>query len=79
MFRFIRTQGNVGEFIVRDFHAHIKEVKAGKGICMSVGRYSDEARRFTQARLIDLVEKEQLLTLLAELNNSSVSGPVAAM
>jgi tetratricopeptide (TPR) repeat protein len=68
MFRFIRTQGNIGEFVVRDFQAHIKDVKAGKGICMSIGRYSDEARRFTQARLIDLVEKDQLQNILSSLD-----------
>jgi len=64
MFRFIRNQGSVGELIVRDFHSHIKEVKAGKGICISVGLYTDEARRYTEARLIDLIDKEKLTAIL---------------
>jgi hypothetical protein len=68
MFRFIRTQGNVGEFVLRDFQARIKETKAGKGVCMSVGVYSEEAKRFTQARLIDLVEKPRLQILLNNLD-----------
>jgi restriction endonuclease Mrr len=64
MFRFIRSQGAVGELIVRDFHSHLKEVKAGKGICISVGTFSDEAKRYTEARLIDLIEKEKLSAIL---------------
>jgi tetratricopeptide (TPR) repeat protein len=64
MFRFIRTQGSIGELIVRDFHSHLKEVKAGKGICITVGNYTDEAKRYTEARLIDLIEKDRLSAML---------------
>jgi tetratricopeptide (TPR) repeat protein len=45
MFRFVRTQGSIGELIVRDFHSHLKEVKAGKGICITVGEFTEEARK----------------------------------
>jgi predicted Zn-dependent protease len=64
MFRFIRSQGAVGELIVRDFHSHLKEVKAGKGVCVSVGVFSEEAKRYTEARLIDLIEKDRLSAIL---------------
>jgi restriction endonuclease Mrr len=64
MFRFIRTQGSIGELIIRDFHSHLKEVKAGKGVCVAVGAFSEEARRYTEARLIDLIEKEKLTAIL---------------
>jgi tetratricopeptide (TPR) repeat protein len=64
MFRFIRTQGSVGELIVRDFGSHLKEVKAGKGICITVGNFSEEAKKYTEARLIDLIEKEKLQSIL---------------
>jgi len=64
MFRFIRTQGSIGELIVRDFHSHLKEVKAGKGVCVTVGGFSEEARRYTEARLIDLIEKDKLTAIL---------------
>ena len=73
MFRFIRTQGLVGELTVRDFHSHLKDVKAGKGICMSVGTYSEEAKRYTEARLIDLIEKGQLQGILNSLNVNATS------
>jgi lipopolysaccharide biosynthesis regulator YciM len=64
MFRFIRTQGAIGELIVRDFHSHLKEVKAGKGICITVGTFTEEAKRYTEARLIDLIEKDRLQAIL---------------
>jgi tetratricopeptide (TPR) repeat protein len=64
MFRFIRTQGSVGELVVRDFHSHLKEVKAGKGYCMAVGHFTEEAKRYTEARLIDLIEKDKLTAIL---------------
>ena len=68
MFRFIRTQGSIGELIVRDFHSHLKEVKAGKGVCITVGQYTEEAKRYTEARLIDLIEKEKLQAILNSLD-----------
>jgi hypothetical protein len=64
MFRFIRTPGAIGELILRDFHSHLKEAKANKGICITVGTFSEEAKRFTEARLIDLIEKDKLAAIL---------------
>ena len=78
VFRFIRSQGSIGELIVRDFHSRLKETKAGKGICISVGTFSDEARRFTEARLIDLLEKEQLLPILITVDAKLGNMPEAA-
>ncbi|MCL2720276.1 MAG: tetratricopeptide repeat protein [Treponema sp.] len=68
MFRFIRTQGSIGELVVRDFGSHLKDVKAGKGVCITVGKYSDEAKRYTEARLIDLIEKDALQAILNKLD-----------
>jgi len=68
MFRFIRTQGSIGELIVRDFGGHLKDVKAGKGICITVGAFTEEAKRYTEARLIDLIEKDQLQAILHKLD-----------
>jgi tetratricopeptide (TPR) repeat protein len=61
LFRFIRTTGTVGEFTLRDMYAKIKEVKAGKGFCLTAGQFSEEAKRFVEARLIDLIEKPALI------------------
>jgi len=68
MFRFIRAQGAIGELIVRDFHSHLKDVKAGKGVCMTAGAFTEEAKRYTEARLIDLIEKERLQAILNHLD-----------
>jgi predicted Zn-dependent protease len=73
MFRFIRTQGAIGELIVRDFHSHLKEVKAGKGICITVGSFTDEAKRYTEARLIDLIEKDRLSAILNSVDAKAQS------
>ncbi|MDR0321868.1 MAG: tetratricopeptide repeat protein [Treponema sp.] len=68
MFRFVRSQGSIGELIVRDFHSHLKEVKAGKGVCITIGQFTDEAKRYTEARLIDLIEKDRLKAVLNTLD-----------
>jgi tetratricopeptide (TPR) repeat protein len=68
MFRFIRSQGSIGELIVRDFHSHLKEVKAGKGICITPGAFTVEAKRYTEARLIDLIDKDKLNAMLNSLD-----------
>ena len=61
LFRMIRSTGTVGELALRDFHGRIKDTKAGKGYCVTAGTYSDEAKKFVEARLIDLIEKEKLM------------------
>ena len=79
MFRFIRSQGAIGELVVRDFHSHLKEVKAGKGVCVTVGSFSEEAKRYTEARLIDLIEKERLFAILNSVDarvSQAARGPV---
>ncbi|MDR1096069.1 MAG: tetratricopeptide repeat protein [Spirochaetaceae bacterium] len=64
-FRFFRSQGNIGELVIRDFHEHLKSVKADKGICFTAGQYSNEAKRFTEVRLIELIDRPHLLAHLA--------------
>jgi tetratricopeptide (TPR) repeat protein len=66
-FRFFRTQGVIGELVVRDFHEHLKNVKADKGLCFGAGQFSDEARHFTEVRLIELIERSRLIAILASL------------
>ena len=64
IFRFFRSQGAVGELVLREFHARIKEMKAGKGICMTAGTFTEEARRFTEGRPLDLFDKNRLNKVL---------------
>ena len=67
LFRFIRATGQVGEFTLRDLYSKTKEVKAGKGICVTAGTYTEGAHRFVEARLIDLIEKKQLTEYLEKV------------
>jgi len=76
MFRFIRTQGTVGEFILRDFHSHLKEVKAGKGYCLTTGTFTEEAKKFVEARLIDLIEKDRISKILDSVDANVSSLPL---
>ncbi|MFA6508065.1 MAG: tetratricopeptide repeat protein [Treponemataceae bacterium] len=73
LFRFIRTQGVVGELILRDFHARIKEVKAGKGYCLTTGSFTEEAKKFVEARLIDLIEKDRITKILDSVDSGVAS------
>jgi len=68
LFRFFRTQGSIGELAIRDFHTRIKDMKAGRGISYSAGKYSEGAVKFVEARLIDLISKDELFKLLQKVN-----------
>lgn len=70
LFRFIRSQGTVGDLIMRDFYSRVKEAKAGKGYCLTAGTFSEEAKKFVEARLIDLVEKDKIGKILDSVDNS---------
>jgi tetratricopeptide (TPR) repeat protein len=73
MFRFMRSTGSVGELALRDLYAKIKEVKAGKGYCLTAGTFSEEAKHFVEARLIDLIEKPALVRSLNAINSNPQS------
>ncbi|AFG38760.1 tetratricopeptide repeat protein [Spirochaeta africana] len=68
LFRFIRSTGQVGEFMLRDFHGRIKECKAGRGLCFTAGKFTEGAEAFVEARLIDLIPKDELLKRLRALS-----------
>ena len=68
VFRFYRTTGSTGELFVRDFHARIRDLKDGRGICCTAGTFTEEARKFIEGRPIDLVDKTGLLKMLQKLD-----------
>jgi len=61
VFRFYRNTGDTGEFLLRDFYGRIQDLKAGKGICITAGTYTTDAKKFVEGRPIDLVNKNSLL------------------
>lgn len=68
LYRFIRTTGQIGELYLRDLYARLHDVKAGRGFCITAGEFTEGARQFVEARLIDLIEKDDLLKLLHGLS-----------
>ncbi len=67
LFRFIRSQGAIGELLLRDLYARSKELRAGRSVCVAAGSFSEQAQSFVEARLIDLVDRDQLLKILSKM------------
>lgn len=70
IFRFFRTTGVTGEMFIRDFHGRIHEAKAGKGICVTAGTFSEESRKYIEGRPIDLIEKDALIKVLKKIDTA---------
>jgi len=68
VFRYLRSHGQVGELYLRDMQVRLKEMRAGRGFCVTAGAFTPTAKHFVEARLIDLVEKDALLTAMNALN-----------
>lgn len=71
MFRFVRTNGVVGELVVRDFYTICKENRAGRGFCVTPGEFTEGAKQFVEARLIDLIDKTEILKLFKRISVNS--------
>ncbi len=67
LFRFVRTTGTIGELLLRDLYAKLKEIKGGRGVCVAPATYSEGARSFVEARIVDLIDKAALIKLLAHI------------
>ncbi|MCK5200312.1 MAG: restriction endonuclease, partial [Spirochaetales bacterium] len=70
LFRYIRATGQVGEFVLRDLYSKTKEVKAGRGFCITAGDFTEGAHQFVEARLIDLIDKKQLMQKMEKLEQN---------
>lgn len=71
LYRYIRSSNQIGDLALRDMYARVKDLKAGRGFCVSAGEYTETAHQFVEARLIDLIDKEQLVTRLNSLSGWS--------
>jgi tetratricopeptide (TPR) repeat protein len=67
LFRFVRTTGIIGELLLRDLYAKLKEIKGGRGVCVAPATYSEGAKSFVEARIVDLIDKAALIKLLARI------------
>ncbi len=78
LFRFVRSEGIVGELIVRELYMRCRDLKAGRGLCLTVGEYSKGAEQFVEARLVDLIDKQGLLKIFNNLPTPGVARRQAA-
>lgn len=75
IFRFYRNPSPIGELFARDFHAKIQESQADRGFCVTVGSFTDGARKYVEGRPIDLIEKTQLMSTLKKIGAQKTSAP----
>ena len=66
LFRFVRSQGAVGELLLRDLYVRAKEIRAPRAVCVIGGTFTEQARGFVEARMIDVVEKDELFKMLKD-------------
>ncbi|MGL1891155.1 MAG: tetratricopeptide repeat protein [Spirochaetaceae bacterium] len=69
LFKFMRTEGDIGELVIRELYARLKDTRAGRGFCFTCGSFSEGAQSFVEARLIDLIDKPKLLKFLNKVDN----------
>ena len=67
LFRFVRATGVIGELALRDMYAKLKEIKAGKGVCIAPAAFSPSAVTFIEGRILDVMDKQALIKLLAKV------------
>ncbi|MCR4742510.1 MAG: tetratricopeptide repeat protein [Treponema sp.] len=68
IFRFYRTQTIVGDMFIREFHGKVRDSKCDKGVCVTMGAFSESGHKYIEGRPIDLIEKEALQKLLKKIN-----------
>ncbi|MGI5058788.1 tetratricopeptide repeat protein [Treponema pectinovorum] len=68
IFRFYRTTGSIGELYVRDFQSKVSDSKADRGICFTAGIFSEEAKKYSEGRPIDLIQKDGLIKILKKVD-----------
>ncbi|MBQ3798938.1 MAG: tetratricopeptide repeat protein [Treponema sp.] len=68
VFRFFRTTGATGEIYVREFHEMIQDQRVGRGICITAGTFTEGARKYSEGRPVDLIERDKLDVILKRIN-----------
>lgn len=59
-----RWRGNVGEPIIRDFHGVMQHEKADKGVIITTGYFTSQAREWSRGKPLTLIEGDEFLYLL---------------
>lgn len=71
--RLMRTEGSAGDLFIREFYTQFQELHADKGIILSAGNFTPEAKDFVGSRLITLIERPQLIEMLKSIKEPSKS------
>ncbi|OHD23199.1 MAG: hypothetical protein A2086_13180 [Spirochaetes bacterium GWD1_27_9] len=66
-FNFMRSTTTVGDLLMRNIYNKLREQKIDRGICITAGNFSETAKQFVESRMIELVEKNQLIDILLEI------------
>ena len=53
---------------IREFHGKVRDSKCDKGVCITMGSFSESSHKYIEGRPIDLIEKETLQKLLKKIN-----------
>ena len=62
---------NVGVKVVRELYGVMTAKKVKKGIVVTFGRFTHDAKEFAKGKPINLIAGNQLLKLISEVQNSS--------
>lgn len=68
IFRFFRSSSAVGELYIRDLHSKMRDIKCDKGLCVTAGLFTEEAKKYVEGRPIDLIEKAKLVSILKKID-----------
>jgi len=67
LFKFFRSNSNIGQFAIREFYETVKESKAKLGVCFTTSGYTEEAIEYSKGRVIELYDKKALVKLLSKI------------
>ncbi len=59
-----RWRGSVGEPVIRDFHGVMQHEKADRGIVITTGIFTPQAKEWTRGKPLSLMEGDEFLSLL---------------
>lgn len=68
-FCFMRSTTTVGDLILRNLYNQLREQKIDRGICITAGNFSPTAKNFVESRMIELIEKNQLIDILQSISS----------
>ena len=66
-FSFNRTTNTLGDMIMRVLYNKLREQKIDRAVCVSAGLFTEQAKSFVESRMIELVEKDRLISILNEI------------